>query len=218
MFNWGHHIYTLPTAAYIKYVSYAVSMTELIILARIIYLWRRSITEKQKNYHLLPYRFLWAADMWIFFTLILAILMSIPAINVYTHGTFVAVAHTMGATIGINSMLLLAVITYDATRKCEPLKKSWILSGYYITNFSLVVFLISLLGAGVGRAIWQMSENPVPFSKMMEGLWPWFLLFFLSAISLFSGFLMIVIPVLRTYIFCRLKSVRLPASRLATNG
>lgn len=30
MFNWGHHIYTLPTDKYIRYIGYAVSMTEWI--------------------------------------------------------------------------------------------------------------------------------------------------------------------------------------------
>ena len=40
-----------------------------------------------------------AADIWIFLTLVLAIAMSIPAINVYTHGTHITVAHTMGATM-----------------------------------------------------------------------------------------------------------------------
>ena len=30
MFNWGHHIYTLPTYPFVKHISYAVSMTELL--------------------------------------------------------------------------------------------------------------------------------------------------------------------------------------------
>ena len=37
MFNWGHHIYTLPTHSFVKYISYAVSMTELFILGRIFW-------------------------------------------------------------------------------------------------------------------------------------------------------------------------------------
>ncbi len=205
MFNWGHHIYTLPTATYIKYISYSVSMTELIILARIIYLWKRSLSEKQKSFHILSYRFLWAADIWILFTLLLAILISIPAVNIYTHGTFVTVAHTMGATIGINSMLLLAVIIHQAGQKCEPLNMKRVNFGYYIMNISLGIFVMSLLGAGVGKAIWQMSGSPLPFREMMKGLRPWFLLFFISGITLFAGTMLVAFPLLKVYFRCNVR-------------
>src|SRR5690606_10460691 len=109
MFNWGHHIYTLPTHSYVKHIGYAVSMTELVLLARIIFLWKQSLSTAKKNFHHAQYRFMAAADLWIFLTLTLAIAMSVPGINLYTHGTHVTVAHTMGATIGINSFLLLAI-------------------------------------------------------------------------------------------------------------
>jgi nitric oxide reductase subunit B len=84
MFNWGHHIYTLPTHSYVQFISYGVSMTELFILARIIFLWRKTVSGAQKHFHILSYRFLFAADVWIFLTLLLAIAMSVPGINVYT--------------------------------------------------------------------------------------------------------------------------------------
>lgn len=96
MFNWGHHIYTLPTHNYIKHVSYAISMTELFILGRIIFNWRASASAAKMNFHKTAYRFLVAADAWIFLTLLLAIIMSVPGINLYTHGTHITVAHTMG--------------------------------------------------------------------------------------------------------------------------
>ena len=145
MFNWGHHIYTLPTHGFVKHISYAVSMTELFILGRIIYLWKDSLTTAKKNFHQTSYRFLMAADIWIFLTLVLAIAMSIPAINVYTHGTHITVAHTMGATIGINSFLLLAIafdILKDTCRNFEPYKKRFN-TGYWIVNGSLL--LLSLI-------------------------------------------------------------------------
>lgn len=108
MFNWGHHIYTLPTDNYVRYTGYIVSMTEWVFFVKIIYNWKKSVNEAQKHYHYFPYRFLMAADIWVFLNLGQAILMSIPAINLYTHGTHVTVAHAMGTTIGINSMILFA--------------------------------------------------------------------------------------------------------------
>ncbi|MCC6410277.1 MAG: cbb3-type cytochrome c oxidase subunit I, partial [Saprospiraceae bacterium] len=89
MFNWGHHIYTLPTEPYVRYVGYAVSMTEWVFFAKIVYNWKKSVGEAQRHYHYFPYRFLMAADVWVFLNLGMAMFMSIPAFNLYTHGTHV---------------------------------------------------------------------------------------------------------------------------------
>lgn len=134
----------------------------------------------QKNFHKTAYRFLVAADAWIFLTLLLAIIISVPGINLYTHGTHITVAHTMGATIGINSFLLLAIafdILNDTCLSFEPYKKLFN-RGYWLANISLFVFWISLIGAGVVKAKWQLSTSQIPFSSMMLQLRPFLLCFY----------------------------------------
>lgn len=204
MFNWGHHIYTLPTFPYIQYVSYAVSMTELFIFGRIIYLWRSSVNEARKHVHLVSYRFLISADIWIFLTLLLAILMSVPAINVYTHGTHITVAHTMGATIGINSLLLMAFV-FDIlhVKSAESVRMvKWTGRGIWVINISLFIFWICLVTAGIIKAKWQMSEVQIPFSTMMMKLRPLFILFFISGLTMFTGFVLIIYPILKGRLAC----------------
>lgn len=209
MFNWGHHIYTLPTYPFVKHISYAVSMTELLILGRIIFQWRSSVSTVRKHYHHIAYRFIMAADIWIFLTLILAIAMSVPAINVYTHGTHITVAHTMGATIGINSFLLLAIAFDILKDTCVPISKSlkWLNRGFYMANISLFVFWISLIIAGILKAKWQMSEVKIPFSTMMHQIRPYFILFFISGITMFTGFYLILYPLLKNQILCNYKKL-----------
>jgi len=112
MFNWGHHTYIVPAAPWIKNIAYFISMTELLILAHLILQWRKTMSEARKNYHRMPFRLLSYADAWILLNLTLAIIISVPAWNYYTHGTHITVAHAMGATIGINTMLLLASVFY----------------------------------------------------------------------------------------------------------
>jgi nitric oxide reductase subunit B len=204
MFNWGHHIYTLPTYPYIKHISYAVSMTELFILGRILFQWRSSVSTARKHYHNTAYRFLMAADIWIILTLILAIAMSVPAINVYTHGTHITVAHTMGATIGINSFLLLAIAFDVLNDTCIPVTKNlkWLNRGYYTSNISLFVFWVSLIVAGILKAKWQMSDVKIPFSTMMLQLRPYFILFFVSGITMITGFYFILYPLLKNQAIC----------------
>lgn len=189
MFNWGHHIYSLPTAPYIKYVSYSVSMTELLLFGKMIYNWKSSLSEAKKYRHKVPYKFLLAADIWVFIMLAQAILMSIPALNLYTHGTHITVAHSMGTTIGINSMLLMAFV-YDifGNKKRLSIKSKLFNSGFIIANASLMLFWLSLIGAGLVRAAWQMDAKQTVFNYMMSLLTPFFICFSISGIALAIGF------------------------------
>ena len=199
MFNWGHHIYTLPTHQYIRVVSYAVSMTELLLLGHIIYDWKKHLTVSQKFNSILSFRFLLAADTWIFLNLVLAIGMSIPAINLYTHGTHITVAHAMGTTIGINSMLLIAFVVdilYANQQKNKPIKK-WVTIGFWISNASLLIFWLALIISGAIKAKWQMSAEPEVFSVMMLQLRPFFVVFLFSGTTLAFGLCLILIPLLK---------------------
>ncbi len=196
MFNWGHHIYTLPTMSYVKHIAYAVSMTELLLFGRIIYLWKSSLSVAKKNFNSTAYRFLLAADVWVFLTLGLAIAMSIPALNIYMHGTHVVVGHTMGATIGINSMLLLSfvvnIIGYDDTSNKKGIKQ-----GYWIANISLFIFVLSLIIAGFYKAYWQFNHPDLAYGAIINELRLWFYIFFISGVALAVGLTMIILPLLR---------------------
>ncbi len=202
MFNWGHHIYTLPAEMSVRYVGYIVSMTEWVILLRIIYLWKRSLNQAQKLFHHVPYRFLLATDVWIFLNLIQALLMSIPAINLYTHGTHVTVAHAMGTTIGINSMILLAACFEFFNVKLKNL--SGFNLAYILIQSGLLVFWISLLGAGIQKGIWQMQHHQIPFASMMHELRGWFHIFFFSGCILMLSISYMAVILLKQY----LKSVK----------
>lgn len=188
MFNWGHHTYIVPAAPWIKMVAYIISMTELLILGNIILQWRRSLSEARKNYHLLPMRLLTYADIWIFLNLALAITISVPAWNYYTHGTHITVAHAMGATIGINTMLLLASVFYflkNENRSVVLQKKKWINSGIIITNISLLFFWASLLCSGLVKINSTMNKDN--FYYLLQKLQPYFKVFTYSGILVFIG-------------------------------
>lgn len=179
LFNWGHHVYTLPTAPYVRYVGYLVSMTEWVFFARIIYQWKSSLNEAKTLYSHFPYRFLLASNVWVFLNMGQAILMSIPVINLYTHGTHITVAHAMGTTIGINTMILLAacfeLLPKNILDKIE--NNRWPKVLFHIGQLALFVFWLSLNMAGVLKGIWQMSESQVSFAEMMKSLQLYFNVF-----------------------------------------
>lgn len=200
MFNWGHHIYTLPTESYVRLIAYAVSMTEWIFLARLFYFWKNSIREAKSKYPYFPYRFLLASDFWIFLSMAHAILISIPALNLFTHGTHVTVAHAMGTTIGINSMIILSGI-YQLLPLPKLIDQSYpklLQLSFWIAQGSLLIFWISLNGAGITKGIWMHAQNQSSFSQLMVQSMPWFVSFVGSGCILFISLgLLALFPVYR---------------------
>ncbi len=193
LFNWGHHTYIVPAAPWIKTVAYIVSMTELLILAHIIFQWRKTMTSARKTYHSIPYRLLSFADAWILLNLSLAIAISVPAWNFYTHGTHITVAHAMGSTIGINTMLLLASVFYIIQKEKPGLsekKKKVTGYGILITNISLLVFWVSLLGSGVTKISGKLNNEI--FYTIMKKSQPWFNLFAYSGIVVLLGLVILL--------------------------
>lgn len=201
MLGWAHHTYIVPTVPWIRYLAYAVSMTEWIILVSIILGWAKSLKEHTTEIIHPSYKFIRAADFWVFVNLFIALLISIPYINYYTHGTHITVLHSMGTTIGINTSILLASVMYIAyaeNTQAVLSSQKWITLGFWITNISLCLFLISLLWSGIKRSIWMyFSEQPVPFGSMQEDIKSVMYFFLLSGIGLFIGLCMLAWPLLR---------------------
>jgi nitric oxide reductase subunit B len=199
MFGWAHHIYIIPTEPWVRVVSYGISMTEWIILIHIIYSWAKSLSAESKMKYFLPFKFLVAADIWVFMNLILALLFSIPAINLFTHGTHITVAHSMGTTIGINTTILIASVLFIVSKLNSDfdLHKKQMIWGYKIFNFSLFGFWISLLLAGIKKSHWQYFTKGISFSKMQDSLHWYYLVFLFFGIGIFIGLTLIVIPALK---------------------
>ena len=193
MFGWAHHIYIVPTAPWIRYVSYSISMTELLILGKIIWQWRNALDEAKKNFHFLPYRFIIASDIWILLNIVLAILISIPAVNIFTHGTHITVAHAMGSTIGINTMILFASVLFIIGNTTKHKFSKIERTGFWITNISLLIFWISLIMAGIEKGV-LIIENQLSFQEIMQKINPFMISFAYSGLGIFIGLLMISFP------------------------
>ena len=187
MFGWAHHTYLVPSLPWIRTFAYAVSMTELLILGKILWDWRASLSDWQKNRYCSAYRFLFAADIWIFINLIVALIISVPAWNLYTHGTHITVAHAMGSTIGINTMILLSSIYYVLREELPEQVRSdcgsQVTIGFWMANVSLGVFFVALMAAGVGKFMFDGAS----FQEMMLSIRPFLIVFAVSGITLMLG-------------------------------
>ena len=187
MFGWAHHTYFVPSDTWIRTFAYFVSMTELLIFGKIIWDWRTSLESWQKNRHCNAYRFLFAADIWIFVNLALALIISVPVFNLFTHGTHITVAHAMGSTIGINSMILLASIFYvireELPNEIHASCSRQLRVGFWTANVSLAIFFTALVLAGVGKGLYAGAS----FQEMMTSIRPFLFAFTLSGVGLMFG-------------------------------
>lgn len=159
MFNWGHHTYIVPASNVVKNVSYIISMTEFLILAHIIYTWKKDKINKAQQYYL-TIKTIYIADVWVLLNLILALAISVPAINYYTHGTHITVAHAMGATIGINTFFLFAAIFYLLESRKKLTKKISILSkAIFVSHIALFIFWITLIVMGFTKMFSTLNKD-----------------------------------------------------------
>jgi len=202
IFGWAHHTYLVPSAPWIRTLAYAVSMTELFVLGKILWDWRGTVTSYQKNRHCNAYRFLFASEVWVFVNLILALVISVPALNLITHGTHITVAHAMGTTIGINTMILLASVFY-VIREELPLEvhsgcSKQVKLGYRIANLSLAVFFTSLVLAGLGKGLYGGGS----FQEMMLSIRPFLLAFVVSGVTLMIGIWIVLLYAVRLINLC----------------
>ncbi len=197
MFGWAHHTYPVPFAEWVRNFAYFVSMTELFILGKIIWDWRGSLSDYQKHRFRRPYRFLFAADIWVFINLVLALIISVPAFNLFTHGTHVIVAHTMGTTIGINTMILLGSIYFVLEQRDTDSALQTVSGmadhGYWLANGSLLIFFLALLVAGLIKGTYSGGS----FGDMMASIEPFLLIFAVAGIGLMMGLWMVLLPALR---------------------
>ncbi|MEI8060188.1 MAG: cbb3-type cytochrome c oxidase subunit I, partial [Ferruginibacter sp.] len=126
--------------------------------------------------------------------------MSIPAINVYSHGTHITVAHAMGTTIGINTMILLGSIAYLLNLDTSNNKKIRmnVLLGYWIAQISLMIFWLALIIAGIIKGYQMQVLHVTAFSQVMEPVLRALKIFLYAGISVAFGLFLIIYSLLQS--------------------
>ncbi len=203
MFGWAHHTYPVPNMSWIRFVGYALSMSEWIVLAYMLTQWILSLNKTEKKNNAWPYRMLMITDIWIFINVLIAVLISIPTINHFTHGSHITVAHSMGTTIGINTPILLASVIFLLSRIMEgstKIRPKFIFVGTILFNISLIAFLSSLIIAGIIKGQWMYGEDAIIHSELMEKIMQYIYIFLFSGFGIFIGLTLIVTPLLRQLI------------------
>ena len=173
--NFAHHSYHLPQDHIVKWISFVVSMLEITILCRVVYeLWKLVNATDEQAFCAARGSFA-ASKHWTVFILLSAVLISIPPLNAVIHGTYVVTGHAMGATIGIDTMILLGAIIWilgehlraregelaSSVLHTQAMKR--IVVGLNLGVAALVLWLhVSGVITGVTRAGFAPGETYVP--------------------------------------------------------
>ncbi len=172
--NFAHHSYHLPQGHMIKWISFVVSMLEITILCRVVYeLWRLVSKTEERAFCAAQGSF-GASKYWTVFILFSSVLISIPPLNAIIHGTYVVTGHAMGATIGIDTMILLGAMVWilnehvqaregeDASAVLHSPGMRRIVVGLNLSVAALVLWLhVSGVITGVSRAGFAPSDTYV---------------------------------------------------------
>ena len=167
--NFAHHSYHLPQRELVKWIAFVVSMMEIIILVRAVSdLWALARTREDGPFCATRGSFA-AAKYWSVAIVGSAVLISIPPLNAIIHGTYAVAGHAMGATIGIDTMILLGAVIWivgeylrareDETAS-DPLhcaRMRWSVVGL---NVGVALLVVWLHVAGVVTGITRMRLAP----------------------------------------------------------
>ncbi len=199
MFGWAHHIYIIPTAPWIRYVAYVISMTEWIILFSILYDWKKNLPEATIARYSLAYRFMKLANFWVFLNIVLALLISIPSVNLFSHGTHLTVAHSMGTTIGINTLILLSSVAYilESTSFIPFASAQRIQWSLRFFNRSFIGFWVILVMMGVNKGYWMYLGQQISFGEFQDSQQYIYMLFLFFGIGMAVGLSLLVFEMLK---------------------
>ena len=173
--NFAHHTYHLPQDHVVKWISFVVSMTEITILCRATYDLYRLVRARTDEEFCASRGSFGASKYWTVFILASSVLISIPPLNAVIHGTYVVTGHAMGATIGIDTMVLLGAIIWilgehlrarggpDASKPLHDREMRTLVVGLNLSVAALVLWLhLSGTITGIHRAGFAPGETYVP--------------------------------------------------------
>ena len=166
--NYVHHTYHLPQTETVKWVAFIVSMMEVIILVKLMVdLGKMLATRKSGAPFCGRGGWLTQAKYWTVAMLFTSIVISVPTFNTLIHGTQLVMGHAMGATVGIDTLVLLGTSSWlvyelrgDAVkaRLDAPITKVSLL----LVSLSLAVLVTWLSVAGLAHGATRYYGEPTP--------------------------------------------------------
>lgn len=170
--NYGHHTYHLAQGEAMKWVSFVVSMSEIVIFAKVVWdCTRIGRAWAARGGQPAISALLIATTGWTALQLLLALVISVPPLNAVVHGTLAIAAHSMGTLIGIDTMAMLAVGLWlvHESGAAAPVVAARRLFAIIVANIGLALLWASLLWVGVGAGWQLLASGRLPWIGVFPG-------------------------------------------------
>ena len=176
--NYGHHTFHLPQTPWVHWVSFLISMIEIILLAKVaIDLWNLRRKAPAPPDLAVAARFASSVTLWTFLMLASAIAMSVPPVNSLIHGTHIVTAHAMGTMIGIDSMILWCAVSWAARQLAGPdhaaVRDPWMRRAVTALDIGLVTFLSLFAVRGAAAGLSRQLGPSAPDLSLFVAQFPW---------------------------------------------
>jgi len=151
----GHHFWWIgepPLWLGIGSVFSTLEVLPLVLLFNSALRVTWSKKEGPQTVHRLPLAFLWASALWQFIgSGALGLVINLPVVNYYEHGTFLTVAHSHGSFLGAFGLLALGMLLYVAR---HAIPEGWhdrrLWTSFWLVNIGLTLMLVvSVIPIGV---------------------------------------------------------------------
>lgn|GEM_PF-1856951 len=160
--TFGHHHYMSPQPQTIKIIAVTASMLAGLSFVRHI--------RASRGLRLSPPTgpagpFLVAAEVWTIFAIGSGILFAIPQVNLIIHGTYGIVAHSMGAMIGINAMLVLGGLAFYIGADPARARRVGVL--VLVANAALLIMVLDLTFVGLVKGTLRLARPQIDFETII---------------------------------------------------
>ncbi len=177
--NFAHHTYHLPGDHWVKYISFVVSMLEVLILLHLLLGIAGTLKKRlPAGEYCAATAYLVSAKWWTMVMLVGSILISWPQFNTLIHGTHMVVGHAMGTELGIDSMILFGAITFllseihcSCPQALSRLSNPAVRREITLLNVSMAVLVTWLSVSGTVHGIYRYQGQAAPDWVS----WGWFL-------------------------------------------
>ncbi len=173
LLDFGHHNYSSPQPHLIKLISFTATMLGSVSFLRHLRAARRRMPGADALTACMR-----QVEVWTLVAVGSGILLAVPQINLYAHGTYAIPAHAMGSVIGVNSSLILIAGYCWAGRAANlrPAHLRW-------NGIALALFCATLTGLGLAEGALRIDRD---FLAWNASLRPFHLLIPLTGLPLFG--------------------------------
>ncbi|MCL4222275.1 MAG: cbb3-type cytochrome c oxidase subunit I [Phycisphaerales bacterium] len=154
--TFSHHHYMSAQPSVLKWIALTASMLAAVSFAR--HVWAIAMSWSRHRGGPPERAFFIAAEVWTLVAVGTGILLAVPQLNIWLHGTTAIVSHSMGSMIGVNVMIVMGtLVRYGCP--CDAVLAQQMIRRVRWTGVTLVLVCVNLVLAGGVEGVLRVDRT-----------------------------------------------------------